>query len=370
MKLQYTALVITFLMYTGYGDVASETTVNDEDKTSSNVNNMFTTIEYVEKAAKVVKGAKETKKTIGEVKNIKNLGDVKDLGVDKLKSSLSSLVFKYKPAKTGFLFQLSQYTKKIEKILGDVSDKLNKWNTTLPTIRAYGEASRKMLDNTVEVYNDFRWKDLWDIDRKWDRRVEGIIDQANRTYIYFSSYMINRYNEVNERERKESIQNYFLNLFMYSDNIQDGDYLDVLSTTHEHRLLPTSSLYNAAEALSMTNQIINMRNSINSRGITDEEQSFEDITEAISNGKRTMQDERQIQAMIEMNRNEVALQQIQLNQVLTNLMQRYARLELRRQEIGAMQSERYINSLDVFTDTKKQEFKTLEEYRAKLVSPL
>lgn len=74
MKLQYTALVITFLMYTGYGDVASETTVNDEDKTSSNVNNMFTTIEYVEKAAKVVKGAKETKKTIGEVKNIKNLG--------------------------------------------------------------------------------------------------------------------------------------------------------------------------------------------------------------------------------------------------------------------------------------------------------
>lgn len=97
--------IVSFLIFLSISsfaqdNVSDETTVNDNDKTSSRVNNMFQDVETVERTYSAYNTGKSTVKT---AKKIKNFDDVKSLSINKLKSSLTDKVFKYKNAKAGFL---------------------------------------------------------------------------------------------------------------------------------------------------------------------------------------------------------------------------------------------------------------------------
>lgn len=354
---------LLILLVTVVYSQSDEYEVNDEDKTSSRVNNMFSDIEQIEKAANAVKTGTQAGKAISKIKNFE---DVKALTVNQLKSNLKEKVFKYKNAKAGFLKRLFDFANKTEKMLSGVNDKINEWNTTLPTIRAFGKSMRGMLDNTVEVFGDFEWSDLIDIDRKWNKRMESQLLIDKKTFFIFSNYLKKRYYKVN-KESEEELKNYFLNLFVYDENYNNKYYIDALASAHEHRMIPALTLYNCSEALSLSAQILSRSYSLNDDGKSFEEAKNDSIESVLKKPKRTMQDERQLQAFIERHRQEIEVQTTELEQVLASLEQKYGRLHLRKAEIRSMENESYYTTIDRMLATKKTEFTSIDQYRESLL---
>jgi hypothetical protein len=363
------AFLITLLLIVQvplFADVSEEQTINDEDKTSSRINNMFEDIETIEKAANA---AKTGTKVYKEAKKVKNLKDVKDVSVSSLKDKAKGLVFKYKNAKAGFLYQLYNFANKTSQTLDGMNKKLNQWNTTLPTIKAYGKAMRNMLDNTVEVFHEFEWDAFYDIDRKWDKKLEGQLTADYRTFQRFSRYLENRYYSAN-KEKSSLIAAYFGGLFDFDNEIAldtDAYMITALSSANEHRMVPYYTLYNCSEALSLTSQMIEDIHGLNDNGVPKEQQKSADMVRVLQNGKRTMEDERQLQAMIERARHEANVQSAQLEQLLASLQEKYARLYLLKTETKALESESYYSSLEKMMECTVGDAKSIDEYRKKLV---
>jgi hypothetical protein len=107
---------------------------------------------------------------------------------------------------------------------------------------------------------------------------------------------------------------------------------------------------------------------LNDDGIPKEQKKSDDMLQVLKNGKRTMEDERQLQAMIERARHESNVQTAQLEQLLASLQEKYARLYLLGAEKKALESEKYYSALEQMLECKVGDANTIDEYRKKLVN--
>lgn len=139
----------------------------------------------------------------------------------------------------------------------------------------------------------------------------------------------------------------------------------VLLNRSDFHAIPSVYLLNCAEAVSLTNEIQSQAHSLNDDGVTQQQAKFDEITKKLSNGKRTMEDERQLQALIERNRHEINVQTTQLEQLLSNMEQKYARLLMRSTESRATEYQSYYSSIDNIIDPKHS-FTSIDDYRKNL----
>ncbi len=344
-------------VYAQEGDIKI---IDDEEKSSSKYSDMYSDFETVSNAAEAVKTGVGTAKT--GVKWGKEIKAGEFNPIKKLKGSLKGMVFKYKSAKMGPLSLLKDISKKISKALSKVDKRINMWRTTLPTLKAYAKTSKLLVDNTVQVFKEFKIKDLWDIDRKWNRKMESSVLANYRCFYSFGKWMSQRYYQVNKADIiKNNMKKYDV-LIYPDDEVQKGvcynetvlaSNLYVLHNMHAFNNLPKTSLMNAAEVLHFNERILARSYDYNDEGITFEQAMFDTISGYMAMDGKTMVDDQNLAAFIALKRAEVEIQRTELEQIQTNITVQYSRLLLRAKEKQALTDDKHNNDLKKLIGNEK-----------------
>ncbi len=137
----------------------------------------------VEQASKFADGyttAKTGKDTYGNLKN------------GKYKTIATDLFSKYQNSKAGLFFQIKKYQGKIHKIIAKVSQRVDRWRTTVPRLRAYRERVVNFADDSYSFSRTIEARDLWDIDRNFSKEMEGRLRQGRALGTNIWDYLLNR----------------------------------------------------------------------------------------------------------------------------------------------------------------------------------
>jgi hypothetical protein len=348
-------------------------TIDDEDHTSSKYSDMFQDFETVTNAVEnAQKGVTTTKTTVKFIKT-KKAGNLKKL----IKGSLKGLVFKYKSAKMGPLSILKQIQEKVSEVLHKVDDRINMWRNTLPTLKAYAKTSKRLADNTVQVFKEFEIQDLVDIDREWNRKMESSVLANYRCFYSFGRWMSAKYYRANAKDIEESNQKKY-DMVMYTpEELQNGicynetvlaSNLHVLNTMHIFNNLPKTTLMNGAEALHYTERILSRSYDYNDEGNTHQQAVFDSIAVFLNEERKTLVDDQNISAYINQKRAEVEIQNTELEQILTNITVQYSRLLMRNKERQALSQDKF--NADIKKLVGDNKLKSYEKHRKEIFKDL
>ena len=365
--------LIAFPIFAGDDDGLK--VIDDGDKTSSQFSDMYDDIETVENAVNAAKGTVQAVKTTKSY--IKERKKGKFNPIEKAKGKFKEMVFKYKSTKAGFLKLLYDFSRGVSKVLQKVDKRINMWRTTLPTLKSYAKTSKLLVNNTVEVFREFRVKDLWDIDRAWSRKMEAYLYKTYRCFFSFGRYMTKRYYLVNEEDIKANCNKKY-DFFMYGeDDLQQGicynevvlsSNMYVLFNMHKFNNLPKTTLMNAAQALHCTEGILRKSYDLNFMGVPFQQAMYDSIALALECDKKTYVDEQQLGAYIAQKRAEIEIQRTELEQILTSMTIQYSRLLLREKERGALASDSYDGELKRLSGGGN--FKNYQEHRKEIFGNL
>ncbi len=343
------------------GPTGDQQTVDDGDKTSSKVSDMITSVEQAEKALDAFNKAQAiasgAKQTVDAAKNLKNV-NLKE----KALNSVTSTVVVYKNSKQSFMKIMDSVTAKVSNILDKASDRINMWRTTEPTLIAFGKGLKKMANNTVQVFKEFKPEDLIDIDRKWERKLEQQLSDS-RDYVVGMVYYMTR--DLSQDNRKT-----FISLFLDDGMRQEMTKTDLgIKATaaqltvpiHRYRQIPSAAMQRAGEAIEACGTIVGQShgNSSIDPSMSNEQADFKKIEETLSDGKQTYEDARELASLIAQKRQAIATQTTQLQQLMATMQADLARMYLNDVEVVAMQSESMGNTLKAISNG--QQLETLDE---------
>lgn len=319
-------------------------TINDDDKASSRISDMITTVEQARKAIGAVEGAKEA---VDLAKNLKKI-NLKERAVKEVKGAL----IQYKNSKQSFIQFISGITDKVSDVLDKASNRVNMWRTTEPTLLAFGDGLKQMADNTVKVFQEFEPKDLIDIDRKWDRKVEKQLMDDKR-FVLGCIYFLDYQSSVNARQS--------FNALFLDDGLKDHMTTTPLGTkamvrqtiqgVHTYHKIPSLAMNHASESIEATGRITAKSHETSTADptISREQQDMNKIYETLSDNEQTYEDGRELASFIALKRQTVATQTTQLQQIYAMLQADLARMYLNDQETVALQSEQVNNSLKIIS---------------------
>jgi len=325
--------------------IKSQETINDDDKTSSRISDMITTVEQAKKAINVVQGGKAA---VDLAKNLKSI-NIKENLLQEAKAKL----IQYKNTKQSFIHFVSGITDKTTEVLDKASYRVNMWRTTEPTLQAFGEGLKQMADNTVKVFQEFEPNDLIDINRKWDRKLEDQL-KADKRFVLGCIYFLDYNTSIKARES-------FNALFLDDSGLKDhmmrsplGVRAAVYQMTqpiHTYRKIPSIALNHSSESLEAVGRIIGQSHDESQLdpSASGEQQDFKKIQETLQDTNQTYEDARELGAYISLKRQAITMQTTQLQQILSLLQADLARMYLNDQETVAMQSEQVSNSLKMIS---------------------
>jgi hypothetical protein len=354
MKIALIYLLCIASIGVGQTAMQDQQTIDDGDKTSSKINDLITDVETAQKAIDAASTAKEA---VDMAKNLKKL-NLKEKAKDAIVNKL--IVYKY--SKQSFIKFVSDITGKVSDVLDRASGRINMWRTTEPTLLAFGDGLKNMADNTVKVFQEFEAKDLIDIDRKWDRKMEDQLS-ANKRYVMgtiaFLSY------EMSKKSREA-----FVNMFLEDGMRQEltktplairATAVQLQKPVHAYRQIPTAVLQRASESIAACGEINAQAHSPSSIDPTmsQEQQDFVKIQTALQDRSQTYEDAREMFAFIALKRQTITTQTAQLEQMYSFLQADLARMVLHDQETVALQSEQVSNSLK--TISKGAPMTTIEQ---------
>jgi hypothetical protein len=234
-------------------------------------------------------------------------------------------------------------------------------------IQGFGETIHNLADNSVKVFQEFEPKDLLDIDRKWDRKMEGQM-KANKQFIVGTIAFLNY-------EMALRSGNSFASLFL-GDGMKEAMTKTPLGTrafiaqmavpVHSYRTIPAAALQRASEAIATCGLVCAQAHSTSKQdpSMSQEQADFQKIENSLTNPAQTYEDAREMGAMIDMKRQEIATQTTQLQQTYALLQADIARMILNEQENYAKQSEDM--SLSLKAISKGETLGTLEEQMKKV----
>lgn len=107
-------------------------------------------------------------------------------------SAAKDQLFKYKSSVIGTSSWINNTLKKVQNVLDNVSDRVNRWRTTLPMLRSYSETAGNFLENSYEYLGSFEISDLWDLDQTFFRGMEDRVRYGKGLGLSFAFYILRR----------------------------------------------------------------------------------------------------------------------------------------------------------------------------------
>lgn len=314
--------------------------VNDNDKGSGRTAEIISTVEDVERAKAAYSVGK------GGYKGAKNAGKYKDkydnwdggspeIEVD-IWDQAQKTYYQYKSSKDSFLKILAMISKKIAKGLAIAHKRVNMWRTTEGTLINYGKAMSRYANNTVEVFADFRPNDLWDIDRKWSRKMENQLKSDRRLIFSLQSFLDGRFKDLKKQDE-------ILNKLIYDDHydrsvVEDESahlqHLMLAPQIHEYRLVPKVTAAYVNTSFLTIREIAGQAHGPSDEDptMTKEQYKFDQIHDALIDKNVTYKDSKELSAQIASLRTSNQVQANELKQVQTQLNIRYNRLLIMKLE--------------------------------------
>lgn len=340
------------------------TKIDDEDKTSSRIMDMFSNVETLQKAQKAASGVVSTGKAVVTYgKEIKETG-LKDYikenakltnAADKAKDASAV----YKTARGGLWSLLKHISKQTAKVMDKAKEHVNRWQTTLPTIRAYKKGAERWCSDTYRTAIKFKFSDGFDVTRKWDRQMQVHSDYARGLMTNFWLLTKQRYDDVGEdwddmeKTLDQVLQARYRNLYMQSraDGLRTGSdenmvlaYLEVTGKMSEQRKVPKTIMADAGETFWMVHEISQRYHGVDgAKSMTKENALLDSIAVRMEAEKKTYEDERDLAAFINKRRQMLQADIVTLQQLRANMAVEYGRLKLWDYEMYGEQKQKTKN---------------------------
>lgn len=167
----------------------------ETDQTTAPIGKFFDP-DNLEAASKAQDGAK----TAREVMNQKKLFDA-----GKYKNMATDLFSKYQNSKVGLMTTLRKVQEKTSVILTKAQQRVDKWRTTVPKLRAYTRKTLRYADDSYDFAKTFELSDLWDIDRDFSKEMEWRIKNGRRLGLSIWDFLVSRVNQKGFLQGVESI---------------------------------------------------------------------------------------------------------------------------------------------------------------------
>ena len=107
-------------------------------------------------------------------------------------SAAKDQMFKYRSSVVGVTRMIDGAAKTVQKVLDNISDRVNRWRTTLPMLRSYAQSAGDFVENSAEYLSSFEVSDLWDLDQKFFRGLEDRVKYGYGLGMSFFYYILNR----------------------------------------------------------------------------------------------------------------------------------------------------------------------------------
>jgi hypothetical protein len=318
-------LIVTFISF-------SQTTVNtdgervdDKEQGSGRIGNLSDNIETIDKGISVVTTAQSAASTYKWLKTTpKNKREA------DIKNALINGVNAYQNTKVGLVSWINRVTKKVSQIATKANERVQLWNTALPTMQRYWDNTKLITNQTVDVFRSFRPTDMLDIDRKWDRKMQRTINQwptAVRSWYYYYDSFDRPY--WSEFYRSTFVPEHPADRLRTSNELSEISD-DILSDVDPVIALPRTVLENVAANMLDLRELNSFWNAPSSKdnSRTVEEHTFEIISTNLSDVNQTYEDERELSSFIESERSKVSNQNTQILQRVTLMSVDLARLHM------------------------------------------
>jgi hypothetical protein len=214
---------------------------------------------------------------------------------------------------------------------------------------------RRWTDASADVLRDFQVSDMWDIERKWDRRLESQVQQMRFTVTSFSTWMKKRYATANREDLRAMAEQHYEQLLLESrlDRMASSDdekmvqaYVEVVGELDAFTLVPKTALAQMGETFFLTNEIAQKYHGIEEKkGTSMEMAMYDTVKNLIGNEERTIDDERQLSVYINKKRQMLAADMVAIQQMKANTMVLYGRLKLWDREIEMLNKQQYSSSM-------------------------
>ncbi len=154
----------------------------ETDQTSAPVGNFFDpdNLENLNKAQTGASTAREGMKQ----KKLYDAGKYKDM--------LQSAFLTYQNSKVGLMTLIRKVQQKTEAVLTKASERVDKWRTTVPKIRAYAQKTQRYADDSYDFAKTFEMSDLWDIDRNFSKEMESRLKDGRRLGLSIWDFLVSR----------------------------------------------------------------------------------------------------------------------------------------------------------------------------------
>jgi hypothetical protein len=350
------AIIIILLSIAAFPQ-QSQQKIDDKEKTSSRINDMFSdpqTLKKIQNLGGAIKGGVKLVQDKG--KEIKEAGSLKEyLKNQDIKENAEKTTTVYKNLKMGFWNVLHDIAGKVVTVMDKAQERINQWQTTLPTIQGYYNVMRRWTDATADVLRDFQISDMVDIERKWDRRLEDQAQQFRYTVTSFGMWMQERYTAVNAKANSDRAKEYYQNMLMKSrlDRMAKSSdpkmvqaYIEVVGGLDAFTLVPKTALAQMGETFFLTNEIGQKYHGIEEKkGTSMEMAMYDTVKNLLDKEERTIDDERQLSVYINKKRQMLAADLVAIEQMKANTMVVYSRLKLWDREIEVIHKQRYAQGL-------------------------
>lgn len=154
----------------------------EADQTTAPLGEFFDpdNVESINKVQSGAQAAKDAKRG----KDLVSKGKYKDL--------LKEQFLKYQNSKVGLMNIIRKVQKKTHAVISKVSERVDKWRTTVPKIRAYTRKTLRYADDTYDYARTFEMSDLWDIDRDFSKEMEWRLRQGRRLGLSIWDFLVSR----------------------------------------------------------------------------------------------------------------------------------------------------------------------------------
>ena len=131
-----------------------------------------------------VQGAAATAKDAKRGTDLVKEGKYKDMVTDQFS--------KYQNSKVGLMNIIRNVQKKAYKVITLVSNRVDKWRTTVPKIRSYTQRTLQYADDSFNFAQTFEMSDIWDIDREFSKEFEYRVKRGTRLGTSIWDFLLSR----------------------------------------------------------------------------------------------------------------------------------------------------------------------------------
>jgi hypothetical protein len=167
----------------------------ETDQTTAPLGEFFDP-DNLENIGKVQSGA-QTARDAKRGKDLASQGKYKDL--------LQEQFLKYQNSKVGLMNIIRKVQQKTHAVISKVSQRVDKWRTTVPKLRAYTRKTLRYADDSYDFARTFEMSDLWDIDRDFSREMEWRLRQGRRLGLSIWDFLVSRIDRKGFLESLERI---------------------------------------------------------------------------------------------------------------------------------------------------------------------